>query len=109
MRIALLTYSTKPRGGVVHTLALAEALARAGHDVTVWTLGRGGDTTFYRRVDPAVTVAAVPFPAIDDEPVGPRILRSIAVLCAASASWAAPRSLSAARSASCCWTSAPLP
>jgi len=28
LRIALLTYSTKPRGGVVHTLALAEALAR---------------------------------------------------------------------------------
>ena len=27
MRVALLTYSTKPRGGVVHTLALAEALA----------------------------------------------------------------------------------
>lgn len=24
MRIDLLTYSTKPRGGVVHTLALAE-------------------------------------------------------------------------------------
>src|ERR1700682_247307 len=80
MRIALLTYSTKPRGGVVPTLALAEGLARAGHDVTVWTLGRGGDTTFYRRVDPAVTVAAVPFPPIDDETVGPRILRSIAVL-----------------------------
>lgn len=80
MRIALLTYSTKPRGGVVHTLALAEALARAGHDVTVWTLGRGGDTTFYRPVDPAVTVAAVPFPPIEGEPVGPRILRSIEVL-----------------------------
>ena len=30
MRIALLTYSTKPRGGVVHTLALAEALRPAG-------------------------------------------------------------------------------
>ena len=28
----------------MHTLALAEALARAGHDVTVWTLARGGDT-----------------------------------------------------------------
>lgn len=80
MRIALLTYSTKPRGGVVHTLSLAEALARAGHDVTLWTLGRGGDTTFYRPVDPAVTVAAVPFPSIEGEPVGPRILRSIEVL-----------------------------
>jgi glycosyltransferase-like protein len=80
MRIALLTYSTKPRGGVVHTLALAEALARAGQDVTVWTLGRGGDTTFYRKVDPAVMIAAVPFPAVDDEAVGPRILRSIRLL-----------------------------
>ncbi|MFY0405467.1 MSMEG_0565 family glycosyltransferase [Solicola sp. PLA-1-18] len=80
MRIALLTYSTKPRGGVVHTLALAEALARAGHDVDVWTLGRGGDTTFFRRVDPAVVVHAVPLPDVDGEGVGPRILRSIAVL-----------------------------
>ncbi len=80
MRIALLTYSTKPRGGVVHTLALAEALARAGQDVTVWTLGRGGDTAFYRPVDPAVTVCAVPFDAVEGEPVGPRILRSIDVL-----------------------------
>ncbi|CAN5197004.1 MSMEG_0565 family glycosyltransferase [soil metagenome] len=80
MRIALLTYSTKPRGGVVHTLALAEALARAGQDVTVWTLGRGGDTTFYRRVDPAVRTVAVPFLPIDGEAVGTRILRSIRLL-----------------------------
>lgn len=80
MKIALLTYSTKPRGGVVHTLALAEALARAGQDVTVWTLGRGGDTAFYRRVDPRVTVRAVPFPPIEGEAVGPRIMRSIDVL-----------------------------
>ena len=56
MRIALLSYSTKPRGGVVHTLALAEALAAAGADVTVWSLGRGGDTAFYRAVDPRVTL-----------------------------------------------------
>jgi glycosyltransferase-like protein len=83
VRIALLTYSTKPRGGVVHTLALAEALARAGQDVTVWTLGRGGDTTFYRPVDASVTLRAVPFPAIEGEAVGPRILRSIDVLAAA--------------------------
>lgn len=80
MRIALLTYSTKPRGGVVHTLALGEALARAGHDVTVWTLGRGGDTAFYRPVDPGVGIRAVPFPAVDGETVGARILRSINVL-----------------------------
>lgn len=80
MRIALLTYSTKPRGGVVHTLALAEALARAGAAVTVWTLGRGGDTGFFRPVDPAVAVRVVDFPEAAGETVGARILRSVEVL-----------------------------
>ena len=50
MKVALLTYSSKPRGGVVHTLALAEALAALGQDVTVLTLGRGGDEGFFRPV-----------------------------------------------------------
>lgn len=81
MKIALLSYSTKPRGGVVHTLALAEALAALGEDVTVWTLGRGGDDGFYRPVDPTVLLRVVPFPdGPTDESVGQRILRSIAVL-----------------------------
>jgi glycosyltransferase-like protein len=81
MRVALLTYSTKPRGGVVHTLALAEALARRGVAVTVWTLGRGGDEAFFRPV--TVPVRIVPFEAGPEEGVGPRILRSIEVLRAA--------------------------
>lgn len=80
LRVALLTYSTKPRGGVVHTLALAEALAARGVDVTVWTLGRGGDGGFFRPVDPAVTTRVVPLPEVDGETVGERVLRSIAVL-----------------------------
>ena len=80
MRIALLTYSTKPRGGVVHTLALAEALAAVGEDVTVWTLGRGGDDAFFRAVDPAVRIRVVPFVAGEGESVGDRIVRSIATL-----------------------------
>jgi glycosyltransferase-like protein len=80
LRIGLLTYSTRPRGGVVHTLALAEALAAAGQDVTVWTLGRGGDEAFFRPVDPRVRVVVVPFEHRDGEEVGPRILRSIAEL-----------------------------
>ncbi|MFF2555097.1 MSMEG_0565 family glycosyltransferase [Nocardia sp. NPDC058058] len=80
MRIALLTYSTKPRGGVVHTLNLAEALAGQGAEVTVWTLGRGGDQAFFRPVDPAVRVRVVPFTALDGENVGTRILRSIETL-----------------------------
>jgi glycosyltransferase-like protein len=35
LRIALLTHSTNPRGGVVHALELGDALTRLGHDVTV--------------------------------------------------------------------------
>jgi glycosyltransferase-like protein len=81
VKIALLTYSTRPRGGVVHTLALAEALTALGHAVTVWTLARGGG--FFRPVDPRVRLAVVPFPDVPGEEVGPRILRSIAVLRAA--------------------------
>jgi glycosyltransferase-like protein len=80
VRVALLTYSTRPRGGVVHTLALAEAMARAGHDVSVWSLGRGGDSAFFRPVDPAVTLRLVPFPDVPGEDVGTRILRSIELL-----------------------------
>ncbi|WP_371404958.1 MSMEG_0565 family glycosyltransferase [Kribbella sp. NBC_00662] len=80
MRIALLSYSTKPRGGVVHTLYLAEALAAAGADVTVWSLARGGDEGFFRPVDPRVRLSLVPFPDRPGEGVGARILRSIAVL-----------------------------
>ena len=48
-RIALITYSTKPRGGVVHTLALGEALHAAGADVTIVTLG-DPEVGFYREV-----------------------------------------------------------
>jgi glycosyltransferase-like protein len=38
-RVAMLTYSTKPRGGVVHTLHLAENLHDLGHQVHVVALG----------------------------------------------------------------------
>jgi glycosyltransferase-like protein len=80
MRVALLTYSTKPRGGVVHTLALAEALVELGAEVSVWTLGRSGDSGFFRPVDPRVDVQVVPLPHLEGETVGERILRSIVVL-----------------------------
>ncbi|GAB1817903.1 MSMEG_0565 family glycosyltransferase [Herbidospora sp. RD11066] len=78
MRIALLTYSTKPRGGVVHTLALAEALAALGEEVEVWALGRGGDRRFYREV--TVPVHIVDCPDVPGETVGERVLRSIDLL-----------------------------
>jgi glycosyltransferase-like protein len=86
VKVALLTYSTKPRGGVVHTLALAEALVRLGVEVDVWTLARGGDAGFFRTVDARVGVRAVPFADLGpDEPFGSRIARSIEVLGAAFA------------------------
>jgi glycosyltransferase-like protein len=85
MRISLLTYSTKPRGGVVHTLSLAEALATLGHQVEVWTLGRGGDPGFYRPVATEVRLRVVPFSDRAGEPVGTRIVRSIGELSAALA------------------------
>jgi glycosyltransferase-like protein len=80
VKIALLSYSTRPRGGVVHTLALAEALVAAGASVTVWTLGRGTDVGFFRAVDPRVEQVIVPMAERDGEEVGARVLRSIATL-----------------------------
>ena len=77
MRVALITYSTKPRGGVVHTLNLAEALARLGAEVTVWSLARGGDQGFFRSIDPVVHQRLVPFENRDDETITERIVRSI--------------------------------
>ncbi len=88
MKVALVIYSTRPRGGVVHTLHLAEALSRLDPavDVTVVSLGRHGDNAFFRTVDPAVEVELVPFPDRPDESVGARILRSIEAL-AAGVNW----------------------
>lgn len=80
LRVALLTYSTKPRGGVVHTLNLAEALAELGVDVTVWSLARAGDRGFFRVVDPAVAVRLVEFADYPGDTVTDRIVRSIDLL-----------------------------
>ena len=82
MRVALLTYSTRARGGVVHTLALAEALADRGAAVTVHAIGRGGDTAFFRPVRPDVEVRLAPLPDVDGEGIGARVLRSIDALAA---------------------------
>ena len=81
MRITLLTYSTRPRGSVVHTLALAEALAAQGEEVTVWGIGRGGDDRFFRPVDPAIRVRIVAAPGSED--FGSRVTSSIRALAAA--------------------------
>jgi glycosyltransferase-like protein len=48
-RIGLFTYSTRPRGSVVHAACLAEALTRAKHDVTLFALNRG-EQGFFREL-----------------------------------------------------------
>jgi glycosyltransferase-like protein len=57
--IALVTYSTRPRGGVVHTLSLAEALLRQGFPIHVLALG-DPETGFFRPVDVPHTIVAAP-------------------------------------------------
>jgi glycosyltransferase-like protein len=57
--VALLTYSTKPRGGVVHTLALAEALHALGVRVEVVALG-DPEAGFFRPVRAPVTIVPGP-------------------------------------------------
>lgn len=47
LRIALFTYSTKPRGSVVHTLELAEALQDLGQQVCIYALDKDR-AGFYR-------------------------------------------------------------
>jgi glycosyltransferase-like protein len=82
VRVALVTYSTRARGGVVHTLALAEALADLGAEVTVHAIGRDGDAAFFRPVAGNVAVRLAPLPDVPGESVGARVLRSIAALAA---------------------------
>jgi glycosyltransferase-like protein len=58
-RVALVTYSSKPRGGAVHTLNLAEALHRQGADVHVFALG-DPDQGFFRPVRVPHTLVPAP-------------------------------------------------
>ncbi|WP_415878604.1 MSMEG_0565 family glycosyltransferase [Methylomonas sp. TEB] len=49
LRIAMLTHSVNPRGGVVHAMQLAEALQDIGHDVTLIAAAEPGKK-FFRAV-----------------------------------------------------------
>ena len=50
MKIAMLTYSIKPRGGVVHALNLAEAISGQGHEVHLFALAKEKGAKFFRPV-----------------------------------------------------------
>jgi glycosyltransferase-like protein len=81
-RVALLSHSTTPRGGHVHTLGLGEALHRAGLPVHLLALG---DPTkgLYRPVDLPYTV--VRGPARDGTTLEQRVFESIDLMAAAIA------------------------
>lgn len=61
-RVAILTYSTRPRGGVVHALRLAEELHRLGSPIHLFALG---DPTvgFFRPTTAPHTIIPAPPPA----------------------------------------------
>ena len=46
LRVAMLTYSVRPRGGVVHALEVSAALADRGHDVELIAIGEAGPEFF---------------------------------------------------------------
>ncbi|WP_411283116.1 MSMEG_0565 family glycosyltransferase [Lapillicoccus sp.] len=66
-RVALVSYSTKPRGGVVHTLSLAEAMVRQEMPVRVVSLG-DPDQGFYRPLRAPFTLVPAPnlAPTLDE-------------------------------------------
>ncbi|MFT0858644.1 MSMEG_0565 family glycosyltransferase [Ancylobacter sp. G4_0304] len=73
LRIAILTHSTNPRGGVVHALELAEALTDLGHDPVVHAPDAKG-TGFFRPARCGVmSVEATPFSGGMTEMVETRI------------------------------------
>jgi glycosyltransferase-like protein len=80
-RVVLVTYSTKPRGGVVHTLALAEALQATGLPVRVVALG-DPEVGFFRDV--AVPSLVVPGPD-GEASLEDKVARSIDLLAEALA------------------------
>jgi glycosyltransferase-like protein len=75
LRIAMLTYSLRPRGGVVHALEVAEALSRRGHEVTLMALGQPAER-FYREPE-------VPYEIVRHEPLDAPFDERIMAMCAA--------------------------
>ena len=78
-RIALATYSVRPRGGAVHSVELAEALAAEGADVTLVALGDPAKG-FFRPAE--VPVHIVKAPATDGTTLTQRVFSHVDALAA---------------------------
>jgi glycosyltransferase-like protein len=73
LSVGVFTYSTKPRGSVVHAAALAEALCAAGQRATLYALHKD-DVGFYRALECELRlVPAGPAPAATDALIAQRI------------------------------------
>jgi glycosyltransferase-like protein len=59
-RIAVLTHSTNPRGGVVHGLELADSLTRLGYEAVIHAPDASGKGFFRAPLSPAIAVMASP-------------------------------------------------
>lgn len=71
--IGIFTYSTRPRGSVVHATHLAEALARRGHDVTLYALSKEGDRLYRELGCSVVLLPARPAPSDPEALIEQRI------------------------------------
>jgi glycosyltransferase-like protein len=60
LRIAMLAHSTNPRGGVVHALELADALARLGHIAAVHAPDANGNGFFRETVSKQICIQTSP-------------------------------------------------
>ncbi|MEO0410081.1 MAG: MSMEG_0565 family glycosyltransferase [Cyanobacteria bacterium P01_A01_bin.135] len=65
LKIALLTYATKPRGSVIHTLELATALTHIGHHICIYALEKDPNGNGFGRPLPCAVnlIPAQPAPA----------------------------------------------
>lgn len=81
-RLAILTYSTRPRGGVIHALRLAEELHRLSLPVHLFALGDPA-AGFFRDVQAPFTIVPAPEPASTLEE---RVFASLAAMQEALAS-----------------------
>jgi glycosyltransferase-like protein len=80
LKIALFVYSTKPRGGVIHTLELANAFHHLGHRVCVYALNKDGQGFDY-PVQCAYRLAPTkPAPPSTDKLIAQRIQEFVTYL-----------------------------
>lgn len=73
LSIGVFTYSTRPRGSVVHACALAEALSDAGHAVTLYALSKANDDWYRPLRCRSVLIPAEPAPGDPDALIAQRV------------------------------------